>query len=90
MKSHDDDNNVSGIPVSRASLRPVNAQGGLSVGRGRAKAKQTRVARELKYSSPNTDYAALQHELGASGTASPVSVSKDEDDDDRWLPATER
>ncbi|MCW2683616.1 MAG: hypothetical protein JWP33_1529, partial [Blastococcus sp.] len=24
------------------------------MGRGRAKAKQTRVARELKYSSPNT------------------------------------
>ena len=30
------------------------------MGRGRAKAKQTRVARELKYHSPNTDLAALQ------------------------------
>ena len=29
------------------------------MGRGRAKAKQTRVARELKYSSPNTDLTAL-------------------------------
>jgi hypothetical protein len=33
------------------------------MGRGRAKAKQTRVARELKYHSPNTDLDALQREL---------------------------
>jgi hypothetical protein len=37
------------------------------MGRGRAKAKQTRVARELKYHSPNTDLDALQREL-ASGS----------------------
>jgi hypothetical protein len=36
------------------------------MGRGRAKAKQTRVARELKYHSPNTDLAALQRELAGS------------------------
>ena len=43
------------------------------MGRGRAKAKQTRVARELKYSSPTTDLEALQRELsggnGGSHTA---------------------
>ncbi|MGH3901678.1 MAG: DUF3073 domain-containing protein [Pseudonocardiaceae bacterium] len=33
------------------------------MGRGRAKAKQTKVARELKYSSPTTDLQALQREL---------------------------
>ncbi len=33
------------------------------MGRGRAKAKQTKVARELKYSSPSTDLTALQREL---------------------------
>ena len=33
------------------------------MGRGRAKAKQTKVARELKYHSPKTDLAALQREL---------------------------
>ncbi|GAA4401286.1 DUF3073 domain-containing protein [Tsukamurella soli] len=33
------------------------------MGRGRAKAKQTKVARELKYSSPNTDFKSLQQEL---------------------------
>ncbi len=36
------------------------------MGRGRAKAKQTKVARELKYNSPNTDLSALQAELGGS------------------------
>ena len=33
------------------------------MGRGRAKAKQTKVARALKYSSPATDLEALQREL---------------------------
>ncbi|GLZ37693.1 DUF3073 domain-containing protein [Actinokineospora sp. NBRC 105648] len=33
------------------------------MGRGRAKAKQTKVARELKYSSHATDFDALQREL---------------------------
>ncbi|WP_026423210.1 DUF3073 domain-containing protein [Actinokineospora inagensis] len=33
------------------------------MGRGRAKAKQTKVARELKYSSHHTDFDALQREL---------------------------
>jgi hypothetical protein len=33
------------------------------MGRGRAKAKQTKVARELKYSSPQTDLSQLQREL---------------------------
>lgn len=40
------------------------------MGRGRAKAKQTRVARELKYHSPNTDLAALQRELAGSSRKS--------------------
>lgn len=33
------------------------------MGRGRAKAKQTKVARELKYFSPDTDLNALEREL---------------------------
>jgi len=33
------------------------------MGRGRAKAKQTKVARDLKYNTPNTDLSALQAEL---------------------------
>ena len=38
------------------------------MGRGRAKAKQTKVARELKYFSPDTDLSALERELHGSTT----------------------
>ncbi|AEH07848.1 MULTISPECIES: DUF3073 domain-containing protein [Protofrankia] len=38
------------------------------MGRGRAKAKQTKVARELKYNSPNMDLDRLKADLGASST----------------------
>ncbi|WP_181782036.1 DUF3073 domain-containing protein [Pseudonocardia pini] len=48
------------------------------MGRGRAKAKQTKVARELKYSSPTMDLDALQREIG-SGTA--VSEADEEYDE---------
>ncbi|MEY4434937.1 MAG: hypothetical protein RIR16_977 [Actinomycetota bacterium] len=34
------------------------------MGRGRQKAKHTKVARELKYFSPDTDLTALERELG--------------------------
>ena len=33
------------------------------MGRGRAKAKQTKVARELKYRSVSTDFTSLEREL---------------------------
>src|SRR5688572_30633309 len=53
----------------RGPLRaaPSFVRGGRAMGRGRAKAKQTKVARELKYHSPNTDLAALQRELTGGG-----------------------
>ncbi len=54
------------------------------MGRGRAKAKQTKVARELKYGGPDTDLSRLQAELAGStpkpASAAPV-VAEDEDDD---------
>ena len=34
------------------------------MGRGRQKAKHTKVARELKYFSPSTDLIALEKEIG--------------------------
>ena len=56
------------------------------MGRGRAKAKQTKVARELKYSSGSLDPDRLKAELAASPPASsPASVDVDRDpyaDDD--------
>jgi len=37
------------------------------MGRGRQKAKHTKVARELKYFSPDTNYSALERELAEAG-----------------------
>jgi predicted O-methyltransferase YrrM len=50
------------------------------MGRGRAKAKQTKVARELKYHSPDTDLEALQRELSGNGTAGNGTVHHEEPD----------
>ncbi len=41
------------------------------MGRGRAKAKQTKVARELKYNTGNTDLSALQAELAGASAITP-------------------
>ena len=55
------------------------------MGRGRQKAKQTKVARELKYFTPATDYRALEKELTSSksshenGNGSDRHVAEDED-----------
>ena len=51
------------------------------MGRGRAKAKQTRVARELKYSSPNTDLTALQRELAGQPSSFPSRGPKDDEEE---------
>jgi hypothetical protein len=63
------------------------------MGRGRAKAKQTKVARELKYSSPSTDLDALQRELAGGSSGQHRSSSADDDDEaeddldeDEWAP----
>ncbi|MBO0899365.1 DUF3073 domain-containing protein [Cellulomonas sp. zg-ZUI222] len=63
------------------------------MGRGRQKAKQTKVARELKYFSPDTNYRALEQELTSRSRNDVVTdsrrsaVSTDDDDPagrDRW------
>lgn len=60
------------------------------MGRGRAKAKQTKVARELKYRSHETDFGALARELHGESGESQVSrvddrVETDEADPyDEW------
>jgi hypothetical protein len=53
------------------------------MGRGRAKAKQTKVARELKYSSHETDFDALQREL-SSNSSSIHHEESDSDDQDPY------
>ena len=40
------------------------------MGRGRAKAKQTKVARDLKYRTHDTDFSALASELHKEGDSS--------------------
>jgi hypothetical protein len=54
------------------------------MGRGRAKAKQTKVARELKYSDGGTDLDALRRELvnGSPLDAALAGVRKDDTEDD--------
>ncbi len=60
------------------------------MGRGRQKAKQTKVARELKYFTPSTDYRALEKELKTGGgivthASHDVAVDdEDEDELDEW------
>lgn len=50
------------------------------MGRGRAKAKQTKVARQLKYGGPATDLERLQAEL-AGGSSAPEDLESDEFDE---------
>ncbi|MDY3128043.1 MAG: DUF3073 domain-containing protein [Corynebacterium sp.] len=58
------------------------------MGRGRAKAKQTKVARQLKYNTPDMDLDSLQKELASQRPGN--SWSENEDDDyadsytDKW------
>jgi hypothetical protein len=54
------------------------------MGRGRAKAKQTKVARELKYSSPQTDFTQLQRELAGSDGSDELNGADGVTDD--WTP----
>jgi len=50
-------------------------------GRGRAKAKQTKVARRLKYQSLETDFEALQRELQGASDSDESSDEYEADDD---------
>ena len=50
------------------------------MGRGRQKAKHTKVARDLKYFSPDTNYNALQRELTHASATEPDYVDKWADD----------
>lgn len=59
------------------------------MGRGRQKAKHTKVARELKYFTPDTNLTALERELAAAAHADEYEdkwahLVDDEDDDDEF------
>ena len=60
------------------------------MGRGRAKAKQTKVARELKYREFNTDFSELQRELhGDSRDEASQKTDSDGDADEYEDPYTD-
>ncbi|RLV47776.1 DUF3073 domain-containing protein [Nocardioides mangrovicus] len=55
------------------------------MGRGRAKAKQTKVARDLKYRTHETDFGALARELhGGEDHAADVDSEEELDGHDEW------
>jgi hypothetical protein len=54
------------------------------MGRGRAKAKQTKVARQLKYSGGGTDLDRLRSELGVNDSRR--NGAEDHDLDERYAP----
>jgi DUF3073 family protein len=52
------------------------------MGRGRAKAKQTKLAREVKYRSPAADFDALRRELSGEPVNSSSTDDRYDDDED--------
>ena len=54
------------------------------MGRGRAKAKQTKVARDLKYQSHETDFGALARELHGNDHSQTDQSDDVADDYDEW------
>jgi hypothetical protein len=56
------------------------------MGRGRAKAKQTKVARDLKYRTHETDFGALARELHGDSNHTDSSSADDAapDESDDW------
>jgi hypothetical protein len=54
------------------------------MGRGRAKAKQTKVARDLKYRTHETDFGALARELHGGAEETNASDDHLDDDSDEW------
>ncbi len=50
------------------------------MGRGRAKAKQTKVARDLKYRTLDTDFGALARELHGDQVEADVEESEEYDE----------
>jgi hypothetical protein len=79
-------NAVGRIAPTRCLPR-FNVRGVDAMGRGRQKAKQTKVARELKYFSPHTDYRALERELTShSEDVDPYAAEElsDDEDDNPW------
>jgi hypothetical protein len=79
-------------PVPRKAVAGQVCEGVDPMGRGRAKAKQTKVARDLKYRTHETDFGALARELHGDSHSPDVGVEDDLDGDDydKWADYAER
>ena len=62
------------------------------MGRGRQKAKHTKIARDLKYFSPDTNYNALEAEIGSHTSEAHAGWSEEDfaEEDSHRCPASER
>ncbi|WP_425393315.1 DUF3073 domain-containing protein [Aestuariimicrobium kwangyangense] len=65
--------------ISAGTPARDTARGSTHMGRGRAKAKQTKVARDLKYRSVDTDFASLERELRSDSPDDSRFVDLDDD-----------
>ena len=54
------------------------------MGRGRAKAKQTKVARDLKYRTHETDFGALANELHGQPPETDTSDALPDEELEKW------
>jgi hypothetical protein len=73
----------------QSSAAPAKcARGSTHMGRGRAKAKQTKVARDLKYRTHETDFGALAKELhgddGEAADEADTEPGPGSDEYDEW------
>lgn len=62
------------------------------MGRGRAKAKQTKVARDLKYRSYSTDFSSLERELRGDSYDPEIATEEEAEDvdDDQYADLADR
>ena len=77
-------------PVPRQAVAGQVCEGVDPMGRGRAKAKQTKVARDLKYRTHETDLSALARELHGDSDSPDVDVDDEGADYDKWADYAER
>lgn len=63
-----------------ADFPQLDLMRGLRMGRGRQKAKNTKIARELKYDTQFVNYGALERELGHPDEGGDAYVDKWADD----------
>jgi hypothetical protein len=81
---YEENDNTPGPRVLHVAAPLPRNEGVDAMGRGRQKAKQTKVARELKYYSPETNYAQLERELTGRSTTDTQGRSSGDDPYAPW------